>query len=300
MAGITDPIGNGFILTNSINDKEPHRFEAYKLDVAHAATWSGIVNDCLRAWQILAEAFYNNLPDTGFEKLSLIRYLNPFGVERLPTTPDEDNDITHNPAITDVTEIVALRCLTEVEKELIIPQPRVLNKAMLSMQHPGIDAIGYRKKEEEYILYLIEVMASVDVEHPPSTVYGHNTQLLTDTLNKSYPERLLKDLLYAHDSSDNIHRQIFNSFIVAIVNHTLNRKENTKAVPILVRRRNEVTPQDWAPFYSRTGEYERAIIPSIIHFIAIDIQHNYSTLLDKIKISCTPPISGMLDTNGGA
>jgi hypothetical protein len=123
----------------------PHNFKAYRYQKEDRKCWQAVVEGCLESWRIKADAFYENVAETGFKKIGLGKILNFHGRERLPLTPVEDSQVTKNPEITDMTEILALQVLKWKEKDLIFPYPRVLHKESYRLQHHGIDAIGYKK-----------------------------------------------------------------------------------------------------------------------------------------------------------
>jgi hypothetical protein len=263
---------------------QPHCFKAYRYNRGHGKCWQAIVEGCLESWRIQAEGFFENVSATGFKKVGLGKILNLHGENKLPPTPPEDNNITKNPAITDMTEILALQMLQWNRSDLVLPYPRVLHKELHKLQHHGIDAIGYTKDADEYTLYVIEVMATVDVKHPPKTVKDHLKQILPDTLNAPSFNRLLNDLRTIHDESkDDKDRNVLNGFIISTLNGSLSQNQALIASPLLIRRFNEFNENDWKPFIESKSEFDQAIIPSTVLFIAVECHATFSGLLDLIK-----------------
>jgi len=242
-----------------------------------------VVAGCLDSWRIKAEAFYEQIPLTGFKQIGLDRILNNYGQRQLPATPLEDHKVTREPAITDMTEVLALRVLEWTEKELVLPCPRVLHKESFQLQHHGIDSLGYRKDSEGYTLYVIEVMASAENNHPPATVKQHLNQILPETLDAPNPERLLRDLQTIHDESSDEHRNVLNGFIIATIDGKLSSTDSVMATPVLVRRYGEFHEKDWGPFFKNTVAFEQARIPSTVCFVAVECHDSFSGMLDLIK-----------------
>jgi len=265
----------------------PHSFKAYRYQKEDMKCWKAVVEGCLESWRIKAEAFYENVSETGFKKIGLGNILNLYGEKRLPSTPLEDSQVTKNPAITDMTEVLALQALKWKEKDLILPYPRVLHKESYRLQHHGIDAIGYKKNSDEYTLYVIEVMASVENRHPPATVKDHLKQMLPDTLDAAEPGRLLMDLQALHGESSDEHKDILNGFIIAILEESFSSSDSVMAAPVLIRRFDEFHKNDWKPFTQKTGSFELAKIPSNLLFIAVECHESFSGLLDLIKESAS-------------
>ncbi len=265
----------------------PHIFEAYRYDLSNRECWLSIVQQCLRCWRIVAETFYEHIPDTGFQRLGLDQILNQYGTDQLPATPTEDSNVTRHPAITDLSEIIALKLLQTKNDNIVLPFPRVLHKETFTLQHHGIDALGYEVKANGYILYVIEIMASIDGNHPPTVVGEHLTQLLDRTLNVNKAPRLLKDLRTVHDESEATHKDILNGFITVIIEENITDDSSVVATPLLVRRFNEFNPSDWMPFKDKTSEFENAIIPSQICFLAVECHDSFSGMLDLVKQTAT-------------
>jgi hypothetical protein len=276
-----------FIKFSEDTARLPHSFKAYRYQKEDMKCWKAVVEGCLESWRIKAETFYENVSETGFKKTVLDKILNSHGKKRLPPTPPEDSQVTRNPAITDMTEVLALQVLKWKEKDLIFPYPRVLHKESFRLQHHGIDAIGYKKNSDEYTLYVIEVMASVEDKHPPATVRDHLTQILPDTLDAAEPERLLNDLQTLHDESSDEHKDIINGFIIATYEGSFSSSASVVATPILIRRFDEFHRDDWVPFTQKSGSFELAKIPSNLLFIAIECHESFSGLLDLIKESAS-------------
>jgi hypothetical protein len=264
----------------------PHGFKAYRYQKEDRKCWQAIVDGCLVSWRIKAEAFYENVAETGFKKTDLDKILNSYGRGRLPSTPVEDSQVTKNPAITDMTEVLASQALKWKEKELIFPYPRVLHKENYKLQHHGIDLIGYKKNSNEFILYIIEIMSSVENKHPPSTVTDHLKQILPNTLDADKPERLLNDLQTLHDESSDDHKDILNGFIIATLAGSFS-SDSVRAVPVLIRRFDEFHKNDWKPFIQNIRLFEKAKIPSRLLFIAVECHESFSGLLDLIKKSAS-------------
>ena len=278
----------------------PHRFRAYRYDRSNGDCWRAVVDGFLKARKLAAPAFYGNITDTGFRKIELDKYLNAFGKDRLPPTPPEDSNITKDPAITDMTEVLSLEALKWSESGLVLPYPRVLHKESYTLQHHGIDSLGYTEQNGEYTLYIIEVMASVDSNHPPQTVKDHLKQLLPDTINAPSLDRLLKDLQTVHDESkDDKDRNVLNGFIVAALNGSLSRNQAVIASPVLIRRFNEFDKNDWKPFIDGKSEFEQATISSTVLFIAVECHKTFSGLLDLIKQTASGQVAPILESEGG-
>jgi len=261
----------------------PHLFEAYRYDRNNSQCWLEIVTGCLECWRITAQAFYERIPDTGFQKLNLGPILNLYGTEQLPPTPPENSNVTKNPAITDLTEIIALRMLRWRHGQIVLPYPRVLHKESFRLQHHGIDALGYESTSEGFILYIIEIMASVDSDHPPTTVRDHLTQLLDNTLNINRSPRLLQDLQTVHGESEDAHKDILNGFITAVIEGTISGSNSVIATPLLVRRFNEFHIDDWKPFMDSSHSFGTAAIPSQICFLTVECHDSFSGMLDLVK-----------------
>jgi len=266
----------------------PHRFRAYRHDWTNGDCWRAVVDGFLTARRLTAAAFYGNMTDTGFLKIGLDKCLNADGRAQLPPTPPEDSNVTKNPAITDMTEVLALEVLKWSESGIVLPYPRVLHKEFFSLQHHGIDSLGYIEQNGEFTLYVIEVMASVDSKHPPKTVKDHLNQILPDTINAASFDRLLKELQTIHDESkDDKDKNVLNGFIVATLNGSLSQNQAVIASPILIRRFNEFDESDWGPFIASKSEFEQAKIPSTVLFIAVECHDTFSGLLDLIKQSAS-------------
>ena len=262
----------------------PHRFKAYRYDRTHGDCWREVVEGCLESWRIKADAFYKRVSETGFKQIGLDRILNVHGRTQLPSTPPEDHTVTKKPAITDMTEVLALKVLRWKEQEIVLPYPRALHKESFKLQHHGIDALGYREDPEGYYtLYVIEVMASVENNHPPTTVKRHLNQILPETLNAPDSERLLQDLQTVHDESSDEHRSVLNGFIIATLDGALSSTDSVMATPVLIRRYGEFHENDWAPFLESTELFEQAQIPSTLYFVAVECHDSFSGMLDLIK-----------------
>jgi hypothetical protein len=238
----------------------------------------------LEARRLTADVFYNNITDTGFQKIGLDKHLNAFGEAQLPPTPPEDSNVTKDPAITDMTEVLALEVLKWSETRLELPYPRVLHKESFRIQHHGIDSLGYVNFDGEYTLYVIEVMATVDAKHPPQTVKDHLEQILPNTLNEPSLKRLLYDLRTVHDESNNNRdRDVLSGFIIAALNGLLSQNQAVIASPVFIRRFNEFNEKDWKPFIESKSKFEQALLPSSVLFIAVECHDTFSGLLDLIR-----------------
>lgn len=283
-------VSEPFKLIKNDTSHSPHRFRAYRYDCSNGDCWRAVVDGFLEARRLTATAFYGNVTDTGFQKIGLDKHLNAFGKAKLPPTPPEDYEVTKNPAITDMTEVLALEVLKWSESGLELPYPRVLHKESLPLQHHGIDSLGYTEQNGEYTLYVIEVMATVDTKHPPKTVKDHLKQILPNTLNAPSFNRLLNDLRTIHDESkDDKDRNVLNGFIIATLNGSLSHNQAVIASPVLIRRFNEFNENDWKPFIENKSEFEQATIPSSVLFIAVECHDTFSGLLDLIKQTASGP-----------
>lgn len=274
-----------FVLLNNNNtDKAPHRFELYGYNQQHAGCWESVVNGCLESWKLIAEAFYERMEETGFQKIGLGGHLNAHGAARLPPTPPEDNNVTRVPCITDLTEVLAVQFLRYIEPDLILPCPRVLHKEAFPLQHHGIDIIGYRKIGSGYVLYVAEVKATVETESPPSAAYKLVKQLYDETLNQIPVTRLLDDICYVHaECREQNEKDVINGFISAILSGAIRQPGSVIACPIVVKRTGEAIQSDTTPFLTKLNDFENAHIPSTIFFSTIECHETFSGLLDLVK-----------------
>lgn len=278
-----------FALLESDSSHGSHLFEAYRYDSSSDEHWSEVVSGCLRCWKITAQAFYERIPETGFQKLGLIGILNAHGTAQLPPTPAEDANVTKVPAITDLTEVLALRLLQWKRSSIVLPYPRVLHKEVFTLQHHGVDALGYEPTTNGYVLYVIEIMASADLDHPPTTVSNHLRQLLDSTLNVEQSPRLLRDLQTVHDESADSHKDILNGFITVVLEGSFSDSGSVVAMPLLVRRFREHGAADWTPFINKTCTFEQAIIPSKVLFLSVECHASFSGLLNLVKQTVNSP-----------
>lgn len=265
--------------------KYPHKFIAFKHNSAHDESWKKTVERCLSSWRLNAKV-YRTVSETGFSTENFdqcIPILNDLGTKRLPSTPKEDKDITKNPFITDITEILTMKLIEHQHEGIVFPYPRVLHKELTGNQHKGIDLLGYIQTPNGHTLLIAEVMASVDQKYPATTVREHLTQLLDDTLNKGKPERLVKELEYVHDESDEVHKDVLNNFLIALFTNDIKNKEDILAVPVLVRPISKWHRDDWEPFLKVTDKFETAAIPSTLNYYAIECDCTFSELLDRVK-----------------
>jgi hypothetical protein len=162
-----------------------------------------------------------------------------------------------------------------------------LHKESFPLQHHGIDALGYESTPEGYSLYVVEIMASVEHNHPPTTVKDHLTQILDSTLNVPRSPRLLQDLQTVHDEANDQHKDVLNGFITIVMDGTISSENSVVAVPLLVKRFNEHDPKDWNPFAGKTQAFEQAAIPSRILFLTLECHDSFSGMLDLIKQTAT-------------
>lgn len=262
----------------------PHRFEGHRYDPTHSASLREVADCCLRCWRLTAPAYFDRVEETGFAKLGLGRILNAAGRSKLPATPQEDGNVTRAVAITDVTEALAIVALTHLEAGVRFPYPRTLHKERTTLQHRGIDIIGYRRQGGTVVLYVVEVMASVDSDRPPSTVAQHRHQLLDETLNEPGLWRFLDDVSTMHDEcSEDDDKDVMNGFIASATEQALQPDQAITAVPVLVRRHGEMTEKDWGPFRRATGDFENAALQSSLYFLGVESDETFAGLLDRIK-----------------
>lgn len=268
--------------TDLVSDtsKSPHYFAAFRHHRNDAESWREVVKLCLQAWRLEARAY--RVDETGFDPSGITGVLNERGQRRLPDTPPEDQDITKNSFITDITEVLALRLLAKKRPGARFPYPRVLHKVR-GMQHHGIDILGYERVGDDYTLLVVEVMASVSASHPPTTVQQHYNQLV-DTLSPAFPERLLADLEFVHDEcTDPVDKDVLNQFIVRAENSALSDINGQLAVAILIRPANFWLVTDWDPFLTQTASFEASKIPATVWFGAVECDTVFSALMDQIK-----------------
>ncbi len=273
------------------NSKTPHQFAVFQYDHDHVPTWEEIVQDCLKAWKLTAPA-YRDISETGFSGDDISLILNSRGLQRLPETPLENNKITRNPYITDITEIISMKLVKQLRPNSVFPYPRVLHKERPGIQHHGIDILGYEEGPDGFTLLIVEVMASVQNSTPPSTVREHYEQLF-DTLNPTSPDRLIEDLAYIHDEcSDDNDKNILNGFLIAAEMGQLRDRDGQVAIPILIRPVGLWAQGDWSPFFNKTTEFESANIPALVSFFVVQSNCSFSDLMNKVKSTVTPPSEG--------
>jgi len=266
-----------------------HSLGAYQRSAESTEHIQRVAARCLDAWRLKADAFLERLPSTGFETTPALIALSERGLGRLPATPAEDSNVTRAPAITAVTEAVTLDLLSSLRPAIVFPCPRVLHPEMPHLQHHGIDILAYEcDPNGRHTLFAVEVMASVDQRHPPSTVGDHLTQLLDNTLNETSADRLVRDLSTVHDEAQTDEdRAVLNGFIVAAVDGSLSDTQSVVAMPVLLRRYGEFDNGDWKPFRDNTEGFEAARIPALIDGIALECGATFSGLLDEIKTALT-------------
>ena len=283
------------LLYNDLS-KIPHEFHAFKYNSCNNTSWNELVKNCLTAWRLHAQIF-RELPNTGFNNNRINMYLNSLGREQLPNTPLENEDITKDPHITDITELIALRLLKNQRPHAVFPYPRVLHKEVPDLQHHGIDLIGFEETENGYNLLIVEVMASVSKAQPPSTVNQHFNQLL-DTLSPDFPKRLVDDLIFIHDESlDTETKDILNGFLTAIIEGKLNKKEGQIALAVLVRPCSLCSQNDWEPFIKNTHKFENTKIPAVVWFGLIECDCKFSDIMNKIKSTVTSSTTSIEEKN---
>ncbi|MEA1960697.1 MAG: hypothetical protein U9N81_05355 [Bacillota bacterium] len=259
----------------------PHRFIAFNHN-PDEVNLREIAEQCLEAWRINM-AVYRSISDTGFSTSQIKPLLNELGEKRLPKTPPNDKNITKNPYITDVTEILSLRLIKEQHENAVFPYPRIFHKELRGNQHKGIDLIGYIKTPAGHILLIMEVMASVESHHPAGTVRDHLKQLLDNTLDSNDLGRLINELEYIHDEAGEEHRNVINGFLTALLNGQINNKEDVWALPVLIRPINLWAKEDWLPFMKATKKFEDAKIPSTVYYYALECNCTFDKLFDLIK-----------------
>lgn len=272
-----------FMLLQKDFSKLPHKFACFKYNSKYEQQWKHMVKRCLQSWRLTANVY--RLENTGFDKSNISFILNKLGKERLPETPIEDENITKNPYITDIVEILSMKLIENQHSDVVFPYPRVLHKELEGNQHKGIDLLGYVNGNSGYILVVVEVMASVQDKYPADTVRDHLKQILDQTLADEKSNRLLKELEYIHDEAENEHKDILNNFLFDIHHNLLNSKDRVWAIPILVRPKNKWRNGEWDPFISKTKHFEKAAIPSTLFYYAIKCDCSFSELMDKVKKS---------------
>lgn len=266
-------------------DVAEHQFRAFRHDDSAEPEFSALVEQCLAAWRLTADAF-RETEATGFEGEVLRACLNEHGVELLPATPADDSDITKSPFITDITEILALRMLSEELPQLRLPVPRVLHKEAYGLQHHGVDLLGFTVDSGPQMLAAIEVMASVQDQHPPGTVRDHLKQLLEDTLKEDPPKRLVRDIAYVHDECrEGADKDVLNAFIVAIREDAL--EHPVLAIAVLVRPADALGEDDWRPFRDAVDEFDRARIQGRVVFYAVECSCGFAALMDRVRAAAS-------------
>jgi hypothetical protein len=259
----------------------PHKFIAFNHNPDEVILRE-IAEQCIEAWR-MNMAVYRSFSDTGFSPSQIKPLLNELGKNRLPKTPPNDKNITKNPYITDITEILSLRLIREQHENVIFPYPRIFHKELRGNQHKGIDLIGYIKTPAGHILLIMEVMASVESQHPAGTVRDHLKQLLNKTLDSNDLGRLINELEYIHDESGDEHKDVINGFLTALLNGKFNNKEDVWAVPVLVRPINLWDNKDWFPFMKASKKFEDAKIPSTVYYYALECNCTFDKLFDSVK-----------------
>jgi hypothetical protein len=260
-----------------------HRFQTYKFDAAHLRCCGQIRDGCLKAWQLTAAVYIDRVPETGFNPTGLGAVLAEFGVANLPPTPDR-RTITRNPYFTDISEVVGLELLSETEPSLTIPVVRTYHKEWTGAQHRGIDLLAFSSDGSgEYSLFIIEVMASDEDRHPPTTVGSHRHQLLDETLNEASLERLRKDLSYVHAESEDKYKPIWNGFIATLIKDREQLAAAVVAAPILIRPGGLLALSDSRPFQAAKSDFEGAVVGSRILFKGVDCGVGFVELFSTIR-----------------
>ncbi len=293
--GGTPPKGGGHHERFSVVEvnvaRPPHRFRAYSFEPKHLACCRQVSEGCLRAWQLTAEAYVQRIPETGFRSGSLSAYLNAFGRSKVPPMPTPGN-ITKYPPFTDLSEVLGIELLTEVEPDIVIPVPRVAHKESPPLQHHGIDVIGFRQiSAQDYALYVIEVMASEEDIHPPSTVRDHKKQLYEETLNQGSLERLRQDLGFVHAECEEKFKPVLNGFIALLIRDRSQLSQGAVATAVLVRPSGMFDRKDWSPFLDSAEDFESAVVNSHILFLALRCETDFTELFRLVRASLdgSPP-----------
>jgi hypothetical protein len=270
----------------------PHRFQSYTFDPAHLQCCDQIRDGCLKAWQLTAEVYVAKIQETGFHPTGLGSSLSEFGSGQLPLTPGPEA-ISRDPHFTDLSEILALELLTETEEGLVIPVARVYNKEWVGAQHRGIDLLGYATDPAgEYVLFVIEVMASEEKAHPPATVYTHRRQLLDETLNEESLERLRTDLGYVHAEAEEKHKSVLNGFIATLVRDRGQTGGGVAATAVLLRPPGLLTSTDSKPFQDATTAFDTAVVPSRVLFKGVDCGLDFVELFETVRTSIVKGTAG--------
>lgn len=282
------PDAQAFTESHREASKLPHEFVQIRHSTADAKAFSDLVASCLRAWRLGAEAL-SNVEATGFSATGLRPILTTAGAALFPTIPPEDANVTRSPVVTDVTELLALAVIAHRHREMRFPYPRVLHKELRDLQHHGIDFIGIRGAAPDQRLVLVEVMASVEAAHPPSTVRDHRVQLLDETLNAVPPKRLLDDVMTVHDEcAEDGDKEFFNAVIAALVGDAADGVPAVSAVAVLVRPSGLSDRADWKPFFDTADDFAAASVPATLLFLCVECDTTFTGLLRKIADACKP------------
>lgn len=270
--------------------RAPHRFRTTAFRAEHRQSWDAIVGQCVQAWRLTSQTFMRQLErgaETGFSIDGLRALLTPLGAAELPETPPDTPEAMRAPAITDVSEVIAVAGYLHAHPGHTVPWARVLHKPVVDEQHRGIDALAYQLQDGEALLALVEVMASDDASRPPSTAYDHANQLVGGTITEDRRSRLLRDLKVVHGEAEAMHKMPLNMFIAAVLAPEWPSNLQVVGAPCLVRGRVRLEPADWRPFEGAISRVEAAPIKATIDFLGIQLPFGFIELLDRIKSSAS-------------
>lgn len=267
----------------------PHAFSDYYYR-PDAEAVRELAKDCLRAWRYDLDV-YRLAEGTNFESSRIRGLVNCAGSARLDAIeiPLENSNVTRAPVVTDLTEIIAVRLLKSERADIELPHPRVMHKETgpgRPLQHHGIDAVGFVLSDDDVRLVVVEVMASVQRRHPPSTVTAHRRQLLDDTLKEQPPLRLLEELEWLHreckseDEAEIIHA--INSLLMAVADDSLSSNAVVEAVPVLLRPEGLADERDMEPFSGDPSDFERAAIPAVLWSATVECDARFTDLLRRV------------------
>lgn len=254
----------------------------YSVDCANDSLLKSLAEHCIKAWRLEASAFWELITPTGFQTAE-IQKLTQQACAMLPNTPADNKDITKSPYITDLTEMLCVEFVKEFKRDLVMPFPRVFHKELSNNQHKGIDIIGYETVNGQHKLYIIEIMASVEAKSPPGTEKEHFTQLHKNTLNDKDKKRLMKELTYIHDESDQIHKDILNGFIVKLLQNDINDTELNQAVSMLVRPAGKNQNTDFDTFKKKASNFSSAHVKATVSCFGLNCNVTFAELMNKVK-----------------
>lgn len=273
-------------------DENPHIFTAFRFNHLDRKQWSSIVGDFISSRRLTAPVFlFQQASEAGFDGERTRNRLNEYGLDRLPVLTGNPASVTRKSVITDLTEIIALNFLRTQCPGLRFPYPRVLHKDSPDSQHRGIDLLAYLEDDGgNFSLYIIEVMASGENNHPPQTVRDHYNQLFSNTLNQDGFSRLLNELLTIHgEAADNHDKDVLNGFIAVLLTGELNNNQDVVAVPVLVRPVDLFHPNDWKPFFDNRREFENARLPSSLWFVALELLTTFPAIYEYLRRTLSDP-----------